>query len=35
MEAKKIDTDLEWLRQTSREVYLSTDDLSEYLKVLE
>ena len=35
MEAKKIDTDLEWLRQTSREVDLSTDDISEDLKVLE
>ena len=35
MEAKKIDTDLEWLRQTSREVDLSTDDISEDVKVLE
>ena len=35
MEAKKIDTDLEWLRQTSREVDLSTDDISEDLKILE
>lgn len=35
MEAKKIDNDLEWLRQVSKEVDLSTDDISEDLKVLE
>lgn len=35
MEAKKIDKDLEWLRQVSQEVDLSTDDISEDLKVLE
>ena len=35
MEAKKIDKDLEWLRQVSREVDLSTEDISEDLKVLE
>ena len=35
MEAKKIDTDLEWLRQISQEVELSTDDISEDLKILE
>ncbi len=35
MEAKKIDTDLEWLRQISQEVDLSTDDISEDLKILE
>jgi peptide deformylase len=35
MEAKKIDKDLEWLKQVSREVDLSTDDISEDLKILE
>lgn len=35
VEAKKIDKDLEWLRQVSQEVDLSTDDISEDLKVLE
>lgn len=35
MEAKKIDKDLEWLRQVSREVDLGTEDISEDLKVLE
>ena len=35
MEAKKIDKDLEWLKQVSREVDLSTEDISEDLKVLE
>lgn len=35
MEAKKIDKDLEWLRQISQEVNLDTDDISEDLKVLE
>ena len=35
MEAKKIDKDLEWLRQVSKEVDLGTEDISEYLKVLE
>ncbi|MBR6821075.1 MAG: peptide deformylase [Bacilli bacterium] len=35
MEAKKIDKDLEWLRQVSKEVDLGTEDISEDLKVLE
>lgn len=35
MEAKKIDKDLEWLRQVSRDVDLGTEDISEDLKVLE
>ena len=35
MEAKKIDKDLEWLRQVSMEVDLSTEDITEDLKVLE
>lgn len=35
MEAKKIDKDLEWLRQVSKEVDLATEDISEDLKVLE
>ena len=35
MEAKKIDKDLEWLKQVSKEVDLSTDDISEDLKILE
>ena len=35
IEAKKIDKDLDWLRQVSQEVDLSTDDISEDLKVLE
>ncbi len=35
IEAKKIDKDLEWLRQVSKDVDLSTDDVSEDLKVLE
>lgn len=35
MEAKKIDKDLEWLRQVSREVDLSTEDITEDLKILE
>ena len=35
IEAKKIDKDLEWLKQVSREVDLSTEDISEDLKVLE
>ena len=35
VEAKKIDKDLEWLRQVSREVDLSIEDISEDLKILE
>ena len=35
MEAKKIDKDLEWLRQVSRDVDLSSEDITEDLKVLE
>ena len=35
LETKKIDKDLEWLRQVSREVDLSIEDISEDLKVLE
>ena len=35
VEAKKIDKDLEWLRQVSLEVDLSTDDICEVLKVLD
>lgn len=35
MEAKKIDKDLDWLRQVSKEVDLSTEDISEDLNVLE
>ena len=35
MEAKKIDKDLEWLRQVSADVNLNVDDISEDLKVLE
>jgi len=35
MGAKKIDKDLEWLRQVSKEVDLGTEDISEDLKVLE
>ena len=35
MEAKRIDKDLEWLRQVSKEVDLATEDISEDLKVLE
>lgn len=35
MEAKKIDKDLEWLKQVSAEVDLDTDDISEDLKILE
>ena len=35
MEAKKIDKDLEWLKQVSKEVDLSIDDITEDLKILE
>ncbi len=35
IEAKKIDKDLEWLRQVSKDVDLSTDDIREDLIVLE
>ena len=35
MEAKKIDKDLEWLRQVSRDVDLSVEDIIEDVKVLE
>ena len=35
MEARKIDKDLEWLKQVSREVDISTEDISEDIKVLE
>ena len=35
VEAKILDNDLEWLRQVSQVVDLSTDDISEDLKVLE
>jgi len=35
VEAKKIDKDLDWLKQVSREVDLSKEDISEDLKVLE
>lgn len=35
MEAKKIDKDLAWLRQVSKEVDLGTEDISEDLKALE
>ena len=35
VEAKKIDKDLEWLKQVSREVDLSSEDISEDLKILE
>ena len=35
MEAKKIDKDLEWLRKVSKEVDLSSEDISEDIKVLE
>ena len=35
VEAKKIDKDLEWLKQVSRDVDLSTEDISADLKILE
>lgn len=35
MEARKIDKDLEWLKQVSRDVDISTEDISEDIKVLE
>ena len=35
VEAKKIDKDLDWLKQVSREVDLSKEDISDDLKVLE
>ena len=35
MEAKKIDKDLEWLRQVSRDVDLGSEDITEDLRVLE
>jgi peptide deformylase len=35
IEAKKIDKDLDWLRQVSKDVDLSSDDISEDIKILE